>query len=209
TTLICKLFATQVQKGNRPNTHLNSAGYEEVADSFYQRTGIHATKLQLKNKWDKLKPDFIAWQKVLKCTGLGRNAAGEIVMDKEWWKKTKKDIPGSFKFKKRPLQNEEELKIMFGQITNDESDHWNPMSCNPIIPPSQDDIQGILDDTDVGDEQIHEGFGGEETNNDEAEELATSPSVIIGTRKVQGSKIAKKPRVGTTLVIQEKISKIA
>ncbi|CAN6270672.1 unnamed protein product [Urochloa humidicola] len=83
------------------------------------------------------------------------------------------------------------------------------MSCNPIIPPSQDDMQDVLDDTNVGDEQIHEGFGGVETNNDEAEDLDTSPYVIIGTRKVQGSKIAKKPRVGTSLVIQEKISKIA
>jgi len=69
---------------------LNSVGYDEVAESFYQMTGIHVTKLQLKNKWDKLKPDLVAWQKVLKQTGLGRNAAGEITMDDEWWKKTKK-----------------------------------------------------------------------------------------------------------------------
>jgi hypothetical protein len=26
---------------------------------------------------------------------------------------------------------------MFGDISNDESDHWNPMSNNPIIPQSQ------------------------------------------------------------------------
>jgi hypothetical protein len=62
-----------------------------VSESFYQMTGIHATKLQLKNKWDKLKPDLVAWQKLLKQTGLGRNALGEeVVMDDEWWKKTKK-----------------------------------------------------------------------------------------------------------------------
>ncbi|CAN6288140.1 unnamed protein product [Urochloa humidicola] len=128
-------------------------------------------------------------------------------MDKEWWKKTKKDIPGSFKFKKRPLQNEEELKIMFGQITNDESDHWNPMSSNPIIRPPQDDVQDIPDD--AVDEHLYEGADGEETHNDEVEELAPSPSVIIGKKKVQGSKIAKKPRVGTDLVIQENITKIA
>jgi len=47
---------------------LNSVGYDEVAESFYQMTGIHATKLQLKNKWDKLKPDLVAWQKILKET---------------------------------------------------------------------------------------------------------------------------------------------
>ena len=61
-----------------------------MAESFYQMIGIHVTKLQLKNKWDKLKPDLVAWQKVLKQTGLGRNAAGEITMDDDWWKKTKK-----------------------------------------------------------------------------------------------------------------------
>ena len=69
---------------------MNSVGYDEVAESFYQMTGIHVTKLQLKNKWDKLKPGLVAWQKILKETGLGRNAAGEIIMDAEWCKKTKK-----------------------------------------------------------------------------------------------------------------------
>jgi hypothetical protein len=60
---------------------LNSVGYDKVAESFYQMTGIHATKMQLKNKCDKLKPDSVAWQKILKQTGLGRNAASEIIMD--------------------------------------------------------------------------------------------------------------------------------
>ncbi|CAN6371487.1 unnamed protein product [Urochloa humidicola] len=67
-SIICSLFAKQVKKGNRPNTHLNAVGYEEVSESFYQMTGIHATKLQLKNRWDKLKPDLVAWQKLLKQT---------------------------------------------------------------------------------------------------------------------------------------------
>ena len=53
-------------------------------------TGIYVTKLQWKNRWDKLKPDLVAWQKVLKQTGLGQNADGEITMDDDWWKKTKK-----------------------------------------------------------------------------------------------------------------------
>jgi len=47
---------------------LNSVGYDEVAESFYQMTGIHVTKLQWENKWDKLKPDLVAWQKILKET---------------------------------------------------------------------------------------------------------------------------------------------
>ena len=55
-----------------------------MTETFNKMIGIHVTKLQLKNKWDKLKPDLVAWQKILKETGLGRNAAREIIMDAEW-----------------------------------------------------------------------------------------------------------------------------
>ena len=53
---------------------------------------------------------------------------------------TLQDISGSDKLKKRPLQNEEDMRIMIGDITNDESDNWNPMSSNPNVPPSRDDV---------------------------------------------------------------------
>ena len=48
------------------------------------------------------------------------------------------EIPGVGKFKNRPLQNEDEMKVMFGSSINEEIDHWNPMSSNPIIPPNGD-----------------------------------------------------------------------
>lgn len=35
TALVCKLFAEQVRKGNRPNTHLNNVGYTEVNERFF------------------------------------------------------------------------------------------------------------------------------------------------------------------------------
>jgi hypothetical protein len=43
------------------------------------------------NKWDKLKPDFLAWKKLTrKQTGPGWDRArGVIDMDDEWWKKAK------------------------------------------------------------------------------------------------------------------------
>nr|ABA96955.1 hypothetical protein LOC_Os12g15250 [Oryza sativa Japonica Group] len=53
TTIVCQLFAQQVVKGNRPNTHLNSVGYDEVIQLFRQITGIELSKRQLRNKWDK------------------------------------------------------------------------------------------------------------------------------------------------------------
>jgi len=94
TTIIYQLFANQVHKGNRLNTHLNSVGYEEVSESLFQMTEIKLAKMQLKNKWDKLKPDLVAWQKLMRRqTGTGWNRAnGVIDMDDEWWRKAKKVI---------------------------------------------------------------------------------------------------------------------
>jgi hypothetical protein len=61
TQVLCKLFAEQVTRGNRPNTCLNSVGYAEVGKGLKDRLGIVATKTQIKNKWDKLKEDFKTW----------------------------------------------------------------------------------------------------------------------------------------------------
>ena len=55
TRIVTELFAEQVRRGNRPNTHLNSVGYVEVAKRFQEMTGLVYNKTQLKNKWDKLK----------------------------------------------------------------------------------------------------------------------------------------------------------
>jgi hypothetical protein len=116
---------------------------------------------------------------------------------------TLQDIPGSGKFKKRPLQNEEHMKIMFGNITNDESDHWNPLSSNPIIPPSQDDVYDVPENGDGEDEINNDGAVGDEEF-EELEEVAPSPSIILPKKRAQGGPDKlKKPRVGTALVIQE------
>jgi hypothetical protein len=85
------LFAEQVDKGNRPNTHLNGLGYANVEKGFKDRTGIVASKVQLKNKWDKLKEDFKAWKKLMmRQTGTGWDPIRKtIAMDDEWWKKAR------------------------------------------------------------------------------------------------------------------------
>lgn len=170
-------------------------------------------------------------------------------MDAESWKKTKKvrlflvdpslishlcqvwfisvsltlqDIPGSGKFSKRPLQNEEDMKITFGDITNDEFDHWNPLSSNPIIPPSKDDVHDLTEDAKGNaDHDLTEdaegyadvaNYGVGDDQCEEVEEAAPSPSptIILAKKKAQGGlDKAKKSRVGTTLVIQEAVTKMS
>ncbi|RCV20982.1 hypothetical protein SETIT_4G102300v2 [Setaria italica] len=208
TTIICSLFAKQVKKGNRPNTHLNSVGYDEVSNEFFNLTAIRLTKRQMKNKWDKLKIDLTTWKKLMrKQTGTGWDAArGVIDMDDEWWKKARTDIPGCGKFRKKPLQNEEDLTVMFADITNDESDHWNPRSSNPIIPPTQEDVDNghVNEVHDVPDDCDDDGVAWDET--DEVQEVTPSPTILLANKRIPP---AKKQRTGTAQVIQEQVTKIA
>ncbi|KAG2540041.1 hypothetical protein PVAP13_9NG526000 [Panicum virgatum] len=209
---VCKLFAQQVLRGNRPNTHSNAVGYDEVIAMFKQITGIELTRRQLKNKWDKLKPDYTAWQKLMRRqTGTGFDSArGVIVMDDEWWKK---EILGCGKFRKKPLQNLDELKVMFSDIISDESDHWNPMSQNPIIPEETQGGFGV-DDEEIEDGQMAEDADVvplDENNEADADEvLEISPS--LGNTKRRARVVVdkgKKQKTKTALVIQEQITKIA
>ncbi|RLM69715.1 L10-interacting MYB domain-containing protein-like [Panicum miliaceum] len=213
--LVCKLFAQQVLRGNRPNTHLNSVGYDEVIKMFKQVTGIELTRRQLKNKWDKLNPDYTAWQKLMRRqTGTGfDHAKGVIVMDDEWWKKAKKDIPGCGKFRKKPLQNLEELKVMFSDIISDESDHWNPMSQNPVIP---EETQGDCGDDNEEIEESHMAEGNDfvplTENNDAAGDEVVEISPSMGNAKRRARVVldkVRKQKTKTALVIQEQITKIA
>lgn len=106
------------------------------------------------------------------------------------------------KFKSRPLQNEDELKVMFGNIINEEQDHWNPMSANPIIPLSQDAPIDAEDETEMG----------ADNDLDNVDEVQEVPPIIANAKKkahVILEKPNKKPKTSTAIVIQEHISKIS
>ena len=91
TMILTELFVQQVRAGNRPDKHLTQNAYEEVAKDFKVRTGLEYTRLQLKNKWDKLKTDYSNFRKLkLKETGGGWDyERNTIKQDDEWWKKAK------------------------------------------------------------------------------------------------------------------------
>ncbi|KAL6850506.1 hypothetical protein ACP4OV_021133 [Aristida adscensionis] len=48
TQIICELFDEQANKGNRPNTYMNSVGYAEVEKRFTEKTGIPIERAQIK-----------------------------------------------------------------------------------------------------------------------------------------------------------------
>ncbi|XP_047048819.1 L10-interacting MYB domain-containing protein-like [Lolium rigidum] len=146
TTLICELFVEQVRAGNRPNTHINNTGYSLVAQKFEQRTQLLYTKTQLKNKWDKLKRDYINWKELLaRGAGLGwNNGKGTIAADKDWWKNTCTELPGAKKFRRAGIKNENHLKVMFEDIISSVVDHSSPAADSvPSAPDSTLNVENL------------------------------------------------------------------
>ncbi|XP_066344450.1 uncharacterized protein [Miscanthus floridulus] len=144
-------------------------------------TGIVTNKVQIKNKWDKLKEDFKAWKKLmLRQTGTGWDPIKKtIAMDDEWWKKARAiswfkifaifvfhmtnllDIPGCGKFKKKGLENEDDLAKCFADITTIGIDHWSPHVVNienvdetqqeaTNFDPQDDDVIPETQEEDIG-----------------------------------------------------------
>ncbi|KAM3253577.1 hypothetical protein ACQJBY_047580 [Aegilops geniculata] len=209
TRIVTNLMVTQVRAGNRPNKILTPSAFEEVALQFKVRTGLDYTSNQMKNKWDKLKADYALFKKLkLKETGGGWDfVLNTVKQDKEWWKKAKIDLKGCGKFQKRGLRNEENLSIMFEDITSDGTDHWNPSTG---IPPSSSaaipdtiDIEAITDVDLLEDPQVPPSPA-----------MPPSPSMppspfVPSTKKRLGKTIDdkhKKPR--TAQVMQDEITQI-
>jgi hypothetical protein len=92
TRIVSEFFADEVLKGDGSSTHLNKTGYNNVIARFKERTRLTYSRLQFKNKWDKLKQDYGIWKKLKRNeTGLGWDESGKnIVMPEAWWKKTAK-----------------------------------------------------------------------------------------------------------------------
>ena len=113
------------------------------------------------------------------------------------------------KFKNRPLQNEDDLKVMFGNIINEVQDHWNPMSSNPTIPPSQEAPNPMSSNFIDAEDENETGGNNDLDNGDEVQEV--SPAVANAKKKAHVilEKPNRKPKASTALVIQEHISKIS
>lgn len=91
--ILCEICADEVRLGNRANTHLNKTGYRNLIKRFKERTGLLYTRVQFKNRWDKLKVEYGIWKQLTKQTGIGwKEGTRNIDMPAEWWIKTDKVI---------------------------------------------------------------------------------------------------------------------
>ncbi|WVZ75744.1 hypothetical protein U9M48_023777 [Paspalum notatum var. saurae] len=127
--IVCEIFADQVRAKNRSGSHLNKLGYANVIAQCKEKTEKTYTKLQFKNKWDKLRRDYTNWKQLGKETGCNWNAVKKLYEALDWWwKKINDQFKGISKFKDKSLEYEDELSIMFEDIRNTGDDHWAPTS---------------------------------------------------------------------------------
>ena len=60
-------------EGHKPGSHLNAVGYEKLEKRLYVLRGVQRTRLQLKNKFERLRTDRQIWKILSLQTGIGWN----------------------------------------------------------------------------------------------------------------------------------------
>lgn len=102
-----------------PHGCLNIKGYANLVTKFNEQTGRNYTRVQMKNRWDALKSEFTTWKTLLLSTsGLRRDPrTRSIASSNEWWEEKIQAMPQAKKFRLAPLENEEDLEIMFSGVS--------------------------------------------------------------------------------------------
>ncbi|XP_040937961.1 uncharacterized protein [Gossypium hirsutum] len=156
TLIFCELCVNKVNAGNRPTTHLNSKGWENVVALFQAKTQKNYGKPQLKNKWDTLKKEWRLWRELLKdSTGIGWCPSKRTVdATEEWWAEKIQENPDFKGFKKKGIEPRLNDLIwqMFGGIVATGENAWAHSS--GVFP------SGVP----MGDDTPNEGFGDSDEN---------------------------------------------
>ncbi|KAK9725943.1 hypothetical protein RND81_05G179300 [Saponaria officinalis] len=214
TKIFCEICAEEVHVGNRPNTHFNRVGWENVVRKFHLRTKRRYDKAQLKNKWESLKNYFKTWKQLIGPeTGLGwDHEKGTIDADDTWWDEKEKVNPEVANFRHAGVENLTEMEIMFSKTFATGDNSFNPYIVNEadfdegydapngefnddlVVDENNVDLENIEVDIDLNlkKEQLIEKKRKEKTPNE---------------RKGSISK-GKKSKVSTALLMQSQLDRI-
>ncbi|KAL3813372.1 hypothetical protein ACJIZ3_014640 [Penstemon smallii] len=130
TEIFIRLCVVEVNNGNRPGTHFNRIGWNNLIQNFHMATGRKYTRTQLKNRWDALKKDWGIWSKLMRGeTGLGWNhERGTVDATPEWWTRKLQETPEAAKFRERGPLLVYEQEILFSDVVATGASAWAPSS---------------------------------------------------------------------------------
>ncbi|CAL5414217.1 unnamed protein product [Camellia sinensis] len=117
--------------GRRVGTTITKTGYNEIALKFTKRTGKRHDITQLKNKYGSLKKEWQAWNKLMDSskgvTGIGFDRdTGLFTASEEWWDNLKSTNKIAYKFKTKPLEHEDLMRVVFTGAISTGKHHWTP-----------------------------------------------------------------------------------
>ncbi|CAL5384044.1 unnamed protein product [Camellia sinensis] len=119
-----------MEDGNRQPCGLSMAGYKNVANKFLEKIGLLHSAKQMKNKFDNLKKDWVAWKKLENAshsfTGLGcDHKTGLIIAPDHWWAKMQMNNRCA-KFRTKPLEHVDLMERVYSGATATGKHAWTP-----------------------------------------------------------------------------------
>ncbi|KAL0003277.1 hypothetical protein SO802_017058 [Lithocarpus litseifolius] len=113
------LCLEQTLKGNKPGTHFNKEGWNNIVESFYEKTGFRYDNKQIKNHWSFTKEQWKVWVKLIGDSSMKWDPETKTFgASKEDWDKYIEANPEAAQFRFKELQFTEKLEIIFGGTIN-------------------------------------------------------------------------------------------
>ncbi|KAI8005865.1 L10-interacting MYB domain-containing protein [Camellia lanceoleosa] len=124
TKLFLQLVIAEIEDDNRQLCYMSMSGYKKLAKKFLDRTGLLHSATQMKNKYDNLKKDWIAWKKLQDSsqgfTGIGYDhTSGLFTAPDHWWAKIEA-------FKTKPLEHMDLMERVYAGATATGKHVWTP-----------------------------------------------------------------------------------
>ncbi|GFZ00604.1 hypothetical protein Acr_14g0002390 [Actinidia rufa] len=131
TKVFLDCVARQIGRGNKPFQYLNTKGYNEVMQDFYNMTNRFYDWKQMKNKYEALKKDWGSWMRLKDprngCTGLGFDQLqGIFTAPDHWWEKMVTLDKNCGKFRGKTLEHSDLMEQVFGGMTATGRSQWTP-----------------------------------------------------------------------------------
>ncbi|KAI7981896.1 hypothetical protein LOK49_Contig10G00009 [Camellia lanceoleosa] len=119
-----------MEGGNRQPCGLSMAGYKNVANKFLEKIGLLHSAKQMKNKFDNLKKDWVAWKKLENAshglTGLGYDHETGLITFDHWWAKMQAMNNRCAKFRTKPLEHVDLMERVYSGAAATGKHAWTP-----------------------------------------------------------------------------------